>query len=69
MRIQMEIHKLTERLLDAEPGIPSSEVVLYNVHAEWKTLLARLNALEFYNLGNVGLHGENVLVPDSDAKD
>ena len=68
-RNRAELQKLTERLLDAEAGLKASEVALYKAQAEWKSLQARLNALERDTLGNVAIQAENVVVPDSDAKD
>lgn len=68
-RNRTELQKLTERLLDAEAGLKASEVALYKAQAEWKSLQARLNALERDTLGNVAIQAENVVVPDSDAKD
>ena len=50
-------------------NIKASEVALYKAQAEWKSLQARLNALERDTLGNVAIQAENVVVPDSDAKD
>lgn len=68
-RNRTELQKLTERLLDAEAGLKASEVALYKAQAEWKSLQARLNVLERDTLGNVAIQAENVVVPDSDAKD
>ena len=68
-RNRAELQKLTERLLDAEAGLKASEVALYKAQAEWKSLQARLNALERDALGNVVIQAENVVVSDSDAKD
>ena len=58
-RNRAELQKLTERLIEAEAGLKASEVALYKAQAEWKSLQARLNALERDTLGNVAIQADD----------
>lgn len=67
-RNRAELQKLTERLLGAEAGLKASEDALYKAQAEWKSLQARLNALERDAVGNIAIQTDDVAAPDPDAK-
>lgn len=68
-RNRAELQKLTERLIEAEAGLKASEVALYKAQAEWKSLQARLNALERDAVGNVAIQAEDAAALDPDAND
>ena len=68
-RNRAELQNLTERLIEAEAGLKASEVALYKAQAEWKSLQARLNALERDAVGNVAIQAEDAAALDPDAND
>ena len=68
-RNRAELQKLTERLADAEAGLRASEDALYKAQAEWKSLQARLNALERNAAGNIATQTKDIAVPASYTED
>mgnify|MGYP002517462752 FL=1 len=68
-RNRAELQQLTERLADAEAGLRVSEDALYKAQAEWKSLQARLNALERDAAGNIAMQTKNIAAPVSYTED
>ncbi len=68
-RNRAELQKLTERLADAEAGLRASEDALYKAQAEWKSLQARLNALERDAAGNIAMQTKDIAAPASYTED
>lgn len=68
-RNRAELQKLADRLADAEAGLRVSEDALYKAQAEWKSLQARLNALERDAAGNIAMQTKDIAAPASYTED